>query len=701
MSAAALTITHAQGVIDDGVLHGRPSRVRIDHAVIRIPQAAGAALIPAGSPARLERLVGGSALLRVSLSLTDVVAEVRLSATPNGRLAAELIAVRTDLIGVPVSLVAAALREYIPAQPWLTAGPGPRWEVDVVALGRTLGLELQPVAEVRGDAGTLEVVLRRGSQSGMAEVSMSEEKPLAQRQAADVEEPVPSVSISLPPSLEISEAPAAGDPPLDVTLEVPNPGPGVLHLRLKPEPDWVTVDKPAITIRPGESGQVKVSVEPASVTAENRGKALLKAEWAVEEGAQGVGSATIPIRLPPPRRLLLCPNPDCSEFVHSEDLACAHCGLVLRYCPECGAPAARSAERCSARQSHPLPAMPMWAVVEGDAARTGGMSELKAGALRTAWSASLDGGPVTGPVAAWGIVFAVGGAPARLIALDLPSGRKLWEQSLPDGATLSRFSAPAVTRTKVVVTDANGLVVALDGASGKGAWVSRIPFPTPAGCLAAGSGLFVATRPPDQTGGHVIALWPEDGAKVWSARLTAGAALPLAAREGHVLAHGDDGTLRSLMAADGSLAWERPLGKPAFGPVAADGLVLASLESELVALDPGSGAERWRFAAPSPLAVGPAVAGGRIYACTNAAVFSLEAASGAKAAETALTGAPIAKPLPTSDGFVVVSAGAIHRWAGAELIELAKLDTPPIGAAAAIEGLVLLPTAAGLLALTT
>jgi outer membrane protein assembly factor BamB len=531
---------------------------------------------------------------------------------------------------------------------------------------------------------------------------MSEERAAKQDEPLETDKPVPQVSVSLPETLEMTEAPAAGDPPLEVTLSVPNPGPGVLHLRLKPEPDWVTVDKPAIAIRAGEAGELKVSVAPASVTSENRARAQLKAEWAADEGGAGIGSGVIRILIPPPRRLLLCPNLACGELIHSGDLSCAHCGLALRFCPECGSAAARTAERCSAREPHALPPLATWPVIAGDAGRTGGLAELASSTLKTLWTFAFDQpGAVTGPVIAWDTVFIAGGAPPRLVALDLAAGQKLWEHALSENASLSALSAPGISGERVVIADESGMVLAVEGASGKEAWTSRLPFPTPGGCLAAGSGLFIPTAPPDGEGGHVVALWPEDGAKVWSARLPVGCALPLAARRGHVLAHGFDGTLRSLNAKDGSLAWQRPLGPPKFGPVAAESLVLASLETELIALDAVSGEERWRFAAATPITAGPATNADRVYVSAGSALHVLDATSGAKLQELTLPREQSSKPTATPAGALLVSGDALYQCSATEpaCTELARIATPAAGPIGFAGGKLLVLTANGAIAL--
>jgi outer membrane protein assembly factor BamB len=168
--------------------------------------------------------------------------------------------------------------------------------------------------------------------------------------------------------------------------------------------------------------------------------------------------------------------------------------------------------------------------------------------------------------------------------------------------------------------------------------------------------------------GHLVALWPEDGERVWSAALGGAVAAPFAAHQGYLYAAAADEQLYAVQAATGQVAWQQPLAGSAAGwPVAHEGLVVcATAKGELAAFDAGTGESRWQAGLPAPAAAPPAVRNGQVAcACADGSLhcFSLD---GQPAANLA-TGVP--QPvalLPAPNGFLLQAAdGGLHFTDGA------------------------------------
>src|SRR5262249_41445204 len=138
------------------------------------------------------------------------------------------------------------------------------------------------------------------------------------------------------------------------------------------------------------------------------------------------------------------------------------------------------------------------------------------------------------PVIAYGLVLVAGAIPgewSRLVALDLGTGAELWQIPLPENdAVYPGRGGPAGGRGSGYVAAPGGYVLGVDAGRGKRRWAARVPHLIYAGCLAAGNALFLGTAHPNDPGGHLIALWPEDGEVVWTRELPGRVDTPLAAR---------------------------------------------------------------------------------------------------------------------------------------------------------------------------
>lgn len=194
-----------------------------------------------------------------------------------------------------------------------------------------------------------------------------------------------------------------------------------------------------------------------------------------------------------------------------------------------------------------------------------------------------------------GRVFATTGF-AEVSALDAATGSRIWTHKL----TSAPNGAPGVSEGRVYVAALDGTGVALDAATGRVLWTVTASS-SPTGVIADGS--------PVATGNVVVfpfasnelvALEPSTGTQIWTAYI-------LGERLGRVYARVSDVT---------------------GGPVLAGDTVYAGTHSgQTVAIDAGTGRERWRAddGALSP----PLVAGGSVFVISDQSeLIRLDAATG-------------------------------------------------------------------------
>lgn len=212
-----------------------------------------------------------------------------------------------------------------------------------------------------------------------------------------------------------------------------------------------------------------------------------------------------------------------------------------------------------------------------------------------------------------------GGDPAHrgvITGPDPPYGIS-WQVPVPRGLA----DAPVVD-DGVVVAVGRDRVLALDAASGDALWeVERTPGA--AGSPAVADGLVVHASG-EGSRSALVARSVDDGRERWRVFTDASLeASPLVA-EDHVYVATAAGSILAVGLRDGEVAWQRPLESSIDAPLAlAADRLLASAEQTaesglvttlLIALDPESGEEQWRFSTPpaapgaSPVSVSGGVA---------------------------------------------------------------------------------------------
>jgi outer membrane protein assembly factor BamB len=691
MAAPAIQASGLRARVHEKALLDGRCRIRLEGGRLRISEDGLRMLIPPGAPVALQGLAPGRVVLQVDFKLAGAVAEIRLFVTPEGRLGLELGSVEAGILPVPSSLAAAVVRELLPEQPWLRSGPGARWEVDFAQLAAPAGLELPPLAAARAGGGAVELEFARAPQGAPATPPPAVPAQQAAEPAvapvggiaaagpqAKADDPPEAHSVSareiesiLPRALAVTAAPAPGQPPEQVSFSVQNPAGGILSLRFRARPAWVRVDPSTLSLPPGASGTATVEIDPSRVTRENHRSIEVIAGWSLLETEPTTGQPTtrggecrIPVDVPPPRRLFTCPDAACGQFIFEGDAVCSRCRLALRYCPECGHPAAATAPVCSGPGHHPLTVEGGWPVPGGSAARAGGLALRVAPPARLAWRYQPADAGIrwTSPAIAWGLVFLAGaapGEPARLVALDLETGVQKWQASMPGDDTVeSPWAGPCAAGASLYAAARGGHVVRLDAATGRQRWAARVPHRIPAGCLAAGNALFLGTATEDGEDGHLLALWPEDGERVWSTQVGGPVEAPLAAHGGRLYACCRDEHVYALAAGSGEIVWQQPAGGPCIGgPVVNEGLVICGAAgSEILALDAATGEPRWRQTFPGPLAGPPAVYAGRIYPCWGDRSLSALSTAGEALGSVELGSKATAPPLPLANGALITAA---------------------------------------------
>jgi outer membrane protein assembly factor BamB len=220
------------------------------------------------------------------------------------------------------------------------------------------------------------------------------------------------------------------------------------------------------------------------------------------------------------------------------------------------------------------------------------------------WAVHLGDLILSSPVVAGDLVYvgsvspsiAAGGA---LHALDRQTGEEVWRAALDRGDGI--LSTPAVVDGVVYVATHDGVVLAVDAATGAQGWRVLLDTEVFYSSLAVEDGrLHVG-----DTGGRLYALDIEDGRRVWDVEI-----------------------------GDGN-AWSMGTAAVAGGQVyAVASAARVDEPSELVALDAETGTARWTFVAEDAGEVRgiPAVADGRVYVPTTlGAVYALSARDGSVA----------------------------------------------------------------------
>jgi outer membrane protein assembly factor BamB len=293
------------------------------------------------------------------------------------------------------------------------------------------------------------------------------------------------------------------------------------------------------------------------------------------------------------------------------------------------------------------------------------------------------GSPVWGDLEAAGDLVFVGADDGRLHALDARTGSERWTFQA-GGAIRAR---PTVHVEALYLHADDGMLYRLDAASGLERWrvrtngepITRVPPPgrgtrwdtRGAGVAATDDMLFVGTHD-----GHVLALDPADGRRLWTVTLGGSVLAAPATSAGRVFVGCYDGKVYAVDAATGAPLWIHDTGAPITStPVPSGDVVLAGSRSyDLFGLDAASGAVRWnRYVWFSWIESTPALRDGVAYVGSSdaAKIMAIEAATGRAVWDSDVLGAAWGTPAMMGDLLYVGTrgqAGALtHAAAGLAL----------------------------------
>ncbi len=174
--------------------------------------------------------------------------------------------------------------------------------------------------------------------------------------------------------------------------------------------------------------------------------------------------------------------------------------------------------------------------------------------------------------------------------------KKIWSTSIGDGQGEGLYKlTPAIGRDRIYAASSDGVVLAVDSASGKEIWEVELEVDLSAGVGRFEDALFVGTSE-----GYVTRLSAEDGSEVWSTRLQGEV---LAAPQGDgkvVVAQTYDGRLQGLDFSSGEKLWVHDSNVPVLTvrgtstPILSNGVVYAGFANgRVLAFNAQTGAILW------------------------------------------------------------------------------------------------------------
>ena len=294
----------------------------------------------------------------------------------------------------------------------------------------------------------------------------------------------------------------------------------------------------------------------------------------------------------------------------------------------------------------------------GDAARRRLFDERLAPPLEEAWRYNAAAGFGPGSPLLYSNAVIVGNRNGELHAIDLESGKKLGFRAMGE----SLEGPILIDGTRLYVASAWGKygLTAFDLADGSRIWRFRGgPFQT--GPVRVGERIVAV-----DVDGMVRALDQASGEELWAVSLGEGASgqsTPLALGDERLFVVSDVGLAMMIEAESGRRIWTRELGYPVYASpaVAGDVIIVPTTRGCLLAVSPRDGATLWTFDAGDPLVrfTPPAIDGEELYVgASNGSIYRLDARSGNVLWRFEAPDAVVAPPLLTGTH---VYAGTMGR----------------------------------------
>jgi outer membrane protein assembly factor BamB len=278
--------------------------------------------------------------------------------------------------------------------------------------------------------------------------------------------------------------------------------------------------------------------------------------------------------------------------------------------------------------------------------------------FRVVWSRGV-GSLVEFPAVVSGGVAYVTNARGTVWALDMRSGRPIWQHRTPHG---KMAASPAIWGEQLIVHGMDGHVWVLRRSDGKLLWHYTVGSPVESSpVIVEGADVFGSWN------GTITALDLHTHRVRWRRRtgckITSSAALA-----GTTLYIGDYcGRLLALSARTGHLRWSRSVNGRVYGTPAVSGgrvFVPSSTGGSLTAFSTG-GRSLWRRTTGSYVYSSPAVADGRVFfGSYNGVFYALSAATGATIWSHS-TGGPVSGAAAVVDG-VAYAGSFAHRILGVD-----------------------------------
>ncbi|MER5813373.1 serine/threonine-protein kinase [Streptomyces sp. NPDC002033] len=298
---------------------------------------------------------------------------------------------------------------------------------------------------------------------------------------------------------------------------------------------------------------------------------------------------------------------------------------------------------------------------------------------RVRWPVHGDGVYTAAPVEARGVVY-TGRGDGVLLALDAATGKEKW--SLKLGRTPYGL---AVADAAVYAANEDGSLYAVDTATGSTRWnhVSGLSSPSPP--VAGGGAVFLAGR------NGLQAVDAATGTQRWA--YDAGSECPPAFGDGVVHLAScvltTDSTLHAVDAATGAKKWSLPIDAiTQAAPAVSEGVVyVGDWHGRLFAVEAATGARKWTSTVDNEFFGSATVAHGLVFVGGTHALYAFDASTGARKWAYPMS-APYGASTPVeSDGSVLIGLGntlhavdaltGVKRWVAA-LGEEASFSQPAV-----------------------
>ena len=229
------------------------------------------------------------------------------------------------------------------------------------------------------------------------------------------------------------------------------------------------------------------------------------------------------------------------------------------------------------------------------------------GPLKQVWQALAGSGAPTGMAVENGAIY-VAYEDGVVKALDAATGAPRWESKLPARAS----SAPAVGGGLALVGGEDGALHALDAADGHPRWRYQTAAPVYAAPTVTAEAIYAPSGD-----GSFSALAPSDGTLLWKIDATAPLTGRAAVADGIVYFGSADGRIYGVDATTGAEVWGSGIvaqGAVEGQPTVADGRVfIGAGDSRVYALAADKGGEYWRHSTSDAIYARPLVISDTVY----------------------------------------------------------------------------------------